>query len=98
MPPSTSEKSCGDHVEADPPSRSWPEVRADSRLSCMSLGAELGSLSSTIDGLVQRIGELARSTEGHATDDVSVALYDVERSLAAASRRLGRVLRDLQRK
>jgi len=64
----------------------------------MSLDAELGSLSSTIDGLVQRVGDLARTTEGHATDDVSVGLYDVERSLSAASRRLGRILRDLERR
>lgn len=64
----------------------------------MSLDAELGSLSSTLDGLVERVSSLAASTDGHPTDDVSVALYDVERSLAAASRRLARVLRDLERR
>jgi hypothetical protein len=64
----------------------------------MSLDAELGSLSSTLDGLVGRVADLARSTEGHSTEDVSMALYDVERSLSAASRRLGRILRDLDRR
>lgn len=61
----------------------------------MSLRAELGSLASSLDALVDRITELADGTEGTTDDDLRLALIEVERHLRSGGRRLERVLRDL---
>lgn len=54
----------------------------------------LQSMLSTIDDLVERIEESANNAG--KTEDVALAadLYDVERSLRRAQRRLGRALRE----
>jgi hypothetical protein len=58
--------------------------------------AELTSVSSTLDQLVERIDGLASSVSSGPDEDVAIALLDVERSLRAGSRRLDRLLRDLE--
>lgn len=60
----------------------------------MSTGpaAELSSLASTLDQIIDRVTAMAegRSPGGGEPDDVAVALYEVERSLQEARRRLER--------
>lgn len=58
-------------------------------------GAELGSLSSVIRDLVERVSEVARRYEGTDREDVSFELYEVERGLRGATRRLDRLTRSL---
>ena len=55
--------------------------------------AELSSLSSTLDQVLQRVTALAdgRTHKGEP-DELAIALYEVERSLQEARRRLGRAL------
>jgi hypothetical protein len=57
--------------------------------------AELGSVASTLDQLVERIDGLASTVATGPDEDVALALLDVERSLRMGSRRLERLLRDL---
>jgi hypothetical protein len=57
--------------------------------------AELGSVASTLDQLVERIDGLASSVGSGPQEDIAMALLDVERSLRMGSRRLERLLRDL---
>jgi predicted nucleic acid-binding Zn-ribbon protein len=58
------------------------------------VAAELSSLSSTLDHLMDRVTALAerRTHGGGEPDDVAVALYEVERSLQEARRRLERAV------
>ncbi|WP_420619944.1 hypothetical protein [Candidatus Poriferisocius sp.] len=58
-------------------------------------GAELSSLSSVIRDLVERVSEVARRYEGTDREDVSFELYEVERGLRGATRRLDRLTRSL---
>jgi hypothetical protein len=53
----------------------------------------LSSLSSTLDHVLERVTHLAdgRTHKGEP-DELAVALYEVERSLQEARRRLGRAL------
>jgi len=51
----------------------------------------LTSLSATLDDVVRRIGELARTAGDD--DDAAVDLQEVERQLTTASRRLTKVVR-----
>lgn len=54
-------------------------------------GAELSSLSSTLDQLLGRVTALAdRRADKGEPDELAVALYEVERSLQEARRRLER--------
>jgi hypothetical protein len=53
--------------------------------------AELSSLSSTLDQLLDRVTGLAeRRSDRGEPDELAVALYEVERSLQEARRRLER--------
>ena len=61
----------------------------------MSAGAELSSIHTDLDSLARRISGLAESMSGTERDDVSAALYEVERSLAGARRRLGKIVDEL---
>jgi hypothetical protein len=54
----------------------------------MSAGAELSSISTALDGLTKRIAETAEHLAGTERDDIAGALFEVERSLVAAGRRL----------
>lgn len=58
-------------------------------------GAELSSLSSVIRDLAERVSEVARRYEGTDREDVSFELYEVERGLRGATRRLDRLTRSL---
>jgi hypothetical protein len=58
----------------------------------MSSGAELSSIHTALEGLTSRISGLADGLAGTDRDDLAAALYEVERSLNAAQRRLGKVV------
>jgi len=58
----------------------------------VSLRAELGSVSSSVDLLVERINEI---TGQMRPDDIHPSLHEIERNLATAARRLHRLLREL---
>lgn len=55
----------------------------------------LGSISSSLDELVRRIGNLA--TEAQDDDDALSELREVERQLQTSSRRLTKIVRRLSR-
>jgi len=50
--------------------------------------AELSSLATALDELTHRITAIAESLAGTPGDDVATGLFDVERALGAARRRL----------
>ena len=54
--------------------------------------AQLSSLATALDDIARRVGELAEQAQGSARGDVSADLYEVERHLMAAGRRLGSLL------
>jgi len=54
--------------------------------------AQLSSLSTALDELTTRIVSLADDYQGSPREDVASDLYEVERSLLAASRRLKALL------
>jgi hypothetical protein len=59
-------------------------------------GAELSSVATALGDLRERVGGLAEGLARDARDDLATALYEVERSLAAAARRLESMLDDLR--
>ena len=61
----------------------------------MSTASQLSSMSTSLTELTQRLSHLAEELEGTEQSDVSTALFEVERSLSAASRRLRQVVNDL---
>ena len=64
----------------------------------VSLRAELGSVSSSLEGLLDRLDELvAEASPGDdgEGDALALALLDVERSLRSGARRLERIITDL---
>ncbi len=56
-------------------------------------GSALGSISATLDELVDRIGRLAADAD--AEDEALVELREVERQLQTAGRRLTKIVRRL---
>jgi len=62
----------------------------------MSTAAELGSASSTLDQVRDRIVAAARAIEGTANEDLVIGLNEVERQLKTASRRLERLVKELR--
>ncbi len=58
-------------------------------------GAELSSLSSVMRDLVERVSGVARRYEDTDREDVAFELYEVERALQGAARRLDRITRGL---
>jgi Mg2+ and Co2+ transporter CorA len=54
--------------------------------------ARLSSLSTALDDLARRVTELADQYQGSPREDVAADLYEVERHLIAASRRLQALL------
>jgi hypothetical protein len=54
--------------------------------------AHLSSLSTALDDLSKRVTELADQFQGSPREDLAADLYEVERHLTAASRRLKGVL------
>ena len=61
-----------------------------------SLGPQLSSVSSSLTELTGRVSKLAESLDGSAREDVANALYEIERSLRTANRRLDRLVTDLR--
>lgn len=58
----------------------------------MSLHADLASLQSTLDQVIGRVEEATEQVRGTDRDDLLGDLYEVERNLQAAQRRLRRAL------
>ena len=58
--------------------------------------AELSALATTLDDLTTRLTATADRLHGSPRDDVAEGLYEVERSLRTASRKLERVLRSMR--
>jgi hypothetical protein len=58
----------------------------------MSLHADLASLSSSLDQMLERVEAAVVEVEGTTNEDLLVDLFEVERSLRTANRRLNRIL------
>ncbi len=58
----------------------------------MSLHADLASLVSSLDQMLERIESAAEAVKGTSEEVLLVDLYEVERNLKMANRRLNRVL------
>mgnify|MGYP001002424289 FL=1 len=61
----------------------------------MSLHADLTSALSTLDQLLERLAEAAAEVDGTEREDLLVDIYEVERHLRAAARRLNRTVANL---
>jgi hypothetical protein len=61
----------------------------------VSLGADLTSMQSTLDQVVDRLQEAIDEVRGTDRDDLLGDLYEIERHLRSARRRLGRALTSL---
>lgn len=61
----------------------------------MSLHADLTSVLSTLDQVLERLEEAANAVDGAQREDLLVDLYEVERYLHSASRRLTRTVSGL---
>jgi hypothetical protein len=62
----------------------------------MSAVPELSSVATALGELTSRVAQLAESLAGETRDDLASALYEVERSLGAAARRLESMVDDLR--
>lgn len=58
-----------------------------------SIHAEVSSITDTVGGLRERVAALAPTVAGADHDDLLGALFEAERSLAAAARHLERAKR-----
>ncbi len=67
---------------------SAPAAAAPSVGAMTSDQAELSTVATQIDDLVARITEVAMRNRGTERDDVSIRLFEVERSLISAARSL----------
>jgi hypothetical protein len=56
------------------------------------LAPQLSTIASSLDDLTRRITQLADARAGDPDDDLASELYEVERALQHASRRLQRVI------
>lgn len=54
--------------------------------------AELSSVTTSLDELTRRVATIAESAADDDTDPLAVELYEVERTLQGAHRRLVRIL------
>lgn len=61
-----------------------------------SLSAQLSSVHTALDELTVRVAETAESLSGSSRDDVATSLFEIERSLRTAGRRLEHLLNDLR--
>ena len=55
--------------------------------------AELSALATTLDDVTRRLTAVADRHQGTDREDVAAGLYEVERSLLSAARKLERVVR-----
>jgi hypothetical protein len=58
--------------------------------------AELSALATSIDEVTRRVTAAADRLRGTPRDDIANGLYEVERSLLTACRKLDRVVRELR--
>lgn len=61
----------------------------------MSLGPQLSSVSTQLVDLTGRVAQMAESLSGSDRDDVATVLFEVERSLSTAGRRLEQLVAEL---
>lgn len=61
----------------------------------MSLHADLTSVLSTLDQVLERLDDAANEVDGPAREDLLVDLYEVERHIRSATRRLHRTVKGL---
>lgn len=61
----------------------------------MNPGPQLSSVSTALAELTRRVTEMAEVLAAADREDLAGELFEVERSLLAAGRRLGRVVDDL---
>ena len=59
-----------------------------------SVAAELSSAATLLDDLTGRVGRLAMDAASHDDELVAGELFEVERSMTAATRRIERLLRN----
>jgi uncharacterized protein YabN with tetrapyrrole methylase and pyrophosphatase domain len=58
-------------------------------------GAQLSSVATSLDELTQRVTEVADQYKGTDREDLALELYEVERALVNAGRKLDTVVRRL---
>jgi hypothetical protein len=61
----------------------------------MTIGPQLSSVSTALVDLTDRVAKLAESLSGSDREDVASVLFEVERSLSTAGRRLDQLVADL---
>ena len=61
----------------------------------MATGPELSSITTALEALTERITAMAESMAGTERDDLASTLFEVERSLQVAHRRLDKVVSSL---
>ena len=61
----------------------------------VNVGPQLSSVSTALHDLTTRVSDLAESLSGSPREDVANALYEVERSMSTAARRLDQLVSDL---
>lgn len=62
----------------------------------VSLHADLASVHSSLDQLLERLAEVASELEGSEQEDLTIDVYEVERHIKSASRRLLRTVQTLE--
>lgn len=62
----------------------------------VSLHADLASVHSSLDQLLERLAEVAGELEGSKQEELTIDVYEVERHIKAASRRLRRTVQALE--
>jgi hypothetical protein len=62
----------------------------------MSAGPELSSVATALSDLKDRVGALAEDLGSETREDLAATLYEVERSLGAAARRLETMVDELR--
>ncbi|MDQ1400142.1 MAG: hypothetical protein QOK20_2074 [Acidimicrobiaceae bacterium] len=75
----------------------WPGVRpgrGPGRHALVSARAELSSVATAIDELAHRVAAIGEGLTGAERDSLRADLFEVERALGNASRRLSRALDD----
>jgi len=61
----------------------------------MSAGPQLSSVATALTEMTKRVTQIAEQLSGTERDDLAVVLFEVERSLNTASRRLDKVVAQL---
>lgn len=62
----------------------------------LSITPQLSSVSTALSELTDRVTALAESLSSSQREDLAAALYEVERALTSAGRRLDQVVTDLR--